>query len=215
MKKITPDTRGLTLVELMVVLLLSFIVSAAMYSFYRVEQTSSASQTQVAEIQQNLRSGIESISREMRMAGYDPNDTGGYGIISATSTVFEYSVGICSDGSDSPATGTSCTETYKIELYGEDGGVSKLRILAGGSALADNVENIEFRYLDSSGNVTSNIADIRAVDISMLVRASRASKNYSNTNSYTTASGQTWSGGGDGYRRRMVQTRVRLRNIGL
>ena len=113
--------QGFTLVELMVTLVIAFIITGAAYGAYVVQQKNYTTQEQVAEIQQNLRIGLEIMSREMRMAGYDPTLSGQYGIVEATASRFKFTSDLCEDGL-APATATlrlgeSITETYQCELY--------------------------------------------------------------------------------------------------
>jgi type IV pilus assembly protein PilW len=68
---------GFTLVELMIVVALSGIVMAAVYSIYIAQQKSYIAQDQVVEMQQNIRAALDLMEREIRMAGYDiGGDTG-------------------------------------------------------------------------------------------------------------------------------------------
>ena len=62
--------RGLTLIELMVGLAISFIVIAAVYRTFISQQKTYAVQDQVAEAQQNARVGMNILMRDLRMAGY-------------------------------------------------------------------------------------------------------------------------------------------------
>lgn len=68
---------GVTLIELLIVMGIFFIVMGAVYSLYSAHQRSAYTQDEVVEVQQNLRIGIDSITRDVRMAGilapYVPN----------------------------------------------------------------------------------------------------------------------------------------------
>lgn len=66
------NTSGFTLVELLIVMLLGSVVTAAIYASFRSQHDSYIAQDQVAEMQQNLRSAMDIMSREIRMAGFDP-----------------------------------------------------------------------------------------------------------------------------------------------
>jgi type IV pilus assembly protein PilW len=61
---------GFTLVELLVAMVISLVVMAAIYSTYHSQQKSYLVQEQVAAMQQNLRSAMYNMAREVRMAGY-------------------------------------------------------------------------------------------------------------------------------------------------
>ena len=62
--------RGLTLIELMVALALSFIVIGAVYRTFTSQQRTYTIQDQVAEAQQNARVAMNILMRDLRMAGH-------------------------------------------------------------------------------------------------------------------------------------------------
>ena len=66
------NTNGFTLIEILVALVLSIIVMAAIYSTFHSQQKSYMVQEQVAAMQQNLRAAMFYMEREIRMAGCDP-----------------------------------------------------------------------------------------------------------------------------------------------
>ena len=72
---------GFTLVELLVAMAISGFVLTAINSIYKTQQQSYVSQEQVVAIQQNLRGGVYCMYREIRMAGYDPQLSGRFGIV--------------------------------------------------------------------------------------------------------------------------------------
>ena len=61
---------GLTLIELLIALVVSGILIAALYRTVINQQKTYTVQEQVAETQQNLRVAIDQMTREIRMAGY-------------------------------------------------------------------------------------------------------------------------------------------------
>ncbi|NWG04882.1 MAG: prepilin-type N-terminal cleavage/methylation domain-containing protein [Syntrophaceae bacterium] len=65
---------------------------------------------------------------------------------------------------------------------------------------ADSIENLQFTYLDASGNPTVNPQDIRIIRISLTARGERQDPELNN---------------GDGYRRRQIVSNIHLRNIGI
>ncbi len=62
--------RGLTLVELVVALAISFIVIGAVYQAFTSQQRTYTIQDQVAEAQQNARVAMNILMRDLRMVGY-------------------------------------------------------------------------------------------------------------------------------------------------
>ena len=71
------NKKGFTLVELLIAVLISGIVIIEIYNFFNYQQRNYALQDQLVEVQQNLRVGMDALSRDLRPIGY--------GVPSATS----------------------------------------------------------------------------------------------------------------------------------
>lgn len=71
------DRKGITLIELLVGLIICGIVVAAIYRLFIAQTKAYTVQDQVVEIQQNVRSAMEILLRDLRMAGCD-EDTDPY-----------------------------------------------------------------------------------------------------------------------------------------
>lgn len=69
------DRKGITLIELMVALVISGIVIGAVYRLFIAQTRAYGLQDQVVEIQQNVRSAMEVLLRDLRMAGCDDDNT--------------------------------------------------------------------------------------------------------------------------------------------
>jgi prepilin-type N-terminal cleavage/methylation domain-containing protein len=70
----------------------------------------------------------------------------------------------------------------------------------GAQPLAENIEGLQFTYLDINGNVTGNPPDIRMVEITVTAKTDRFDPEYR---------------GGDGYRRRTLSSNIKVRNMGI
>jgi type IV pilus assembly protein PilW len=217
---------GFTLVELMVTLLIAFVITGAAYSAYVVQQKNYTIQEEVAVVQQNIRAGLEIMTREMRMAGYDPTFSGNYSITAANANSFSFTSDLCDDGGP-PGTcvvgGESLTETYQYELYKPASAPAdypfSLRRTPGGSPVAENIEHLEFRYTLRDGTRTSapdntELKRIVQVDISLLARSARKDHHHVDAKTYATASGTVLPPFNDNYHRRMMITTLQLRNLG-
>ena len=62
--------KGFTLVELLIVCGMLGIVMGAIFTLYQTHQRSAYTQEEVVEVQQNLRIAMDSIARDLRMAGF-------------------------------------------------------------------------------------------------------------------------------------------------
>lgn len=63
---------GVTLTELMVALVMGLATVAAVYSIHLVQVKQRIVQEDVMAMQQNARAAMDMMTRELRMAGYDP-----------------------------------------------------------------------------------------------------------------------------------------------
>jgi len=63
--------RGVTLIELLVTLVICSIVVAGIYRVFIAQSKAYTVQDQVAEVQQTVRSAMDILLRDLRMAGYD------------------------------------------------------------------------------------------------------------------------------------------------
>jgi len=70
MKKIFQKQNGVSLIELLVALVISTILIAAIYRTFIGQQKSYAVQEQIVDIQQNVRFAISSMMKEIKMAGF-------------------------------------------------------------------------------------------------------------------------------------------------
>lgn len=74
-------TLGVTLVELLMAMAIGLIVMGSIYSVCITQQQSYRKQQLNMEIRQNLRSAMIILEQEIRMAGYDPRESGLFGIV--------------------------------------------------------------------------------------------------------------------------------------
>jgi type IV pilus assembly protein PilW len=64
------ENRGLTLIELLIALVLSSLLTAVLYRAFISQQNTYTAQDQVADVQQNVRIAMRQMTREIRMVGY-------------------------------------------------------------------------------------------------------------------------------------------------
>ena len=65
------NKRGVTLIELLVALVIGGIVIAGIYRLFVAQTKAYSVQDQVVEVQQNIRSAMETLLRDLRVAGFD------------------------------------------------------------------------------------------------------------------------------------------------
>ena len=77
MKAIPDNSKGFTLVEMLIAMAASLAVLAGIYTAYQNHQRSHVTQQLVVDMQQNARAAVALMKREIRMMGYDPAATDG------------------------------------------------------------------------------------------------------------------------------------------
>lgn len=236
------NQKGFTLIEMMMTLVIGAMITAATYASYSSQQKTYYTQDQVAEMQQNLRAALYLIIEEIQMAGYDPEGSGNFGITSALAGRVQFTEDEDEDGVFDPEERldigfTSAVTSPHRDIDGNGipdlitNGVPNAINLSiqeystagnpgGYQAIAENIQAVEFLYLDSAGTnfapvTPQDLSAIRSVQITILARAERSDPKFINSMTYTTPSGQTWGPYNDNLRRRLLTTTIQCRNLGM
>ncbi len=224
----------------MVSMVISSLVIAGVYGVYTIQQRSYTVQEQVSEMQQRIRAAVDFMSREMRVAGYDPpepydpgNACQGATITQADMTAtpsnpqfFAFSYcDVTASSNTPPITYTSRIRTSRYQLENRALGLLRDNDKSA-TTIAEGVDAIEFQYRGRGGTVlpapVANPRDVHAVDISMLVRSTYPDMKHTDTVLYLPRSkDRTWNGTfnvnppNDNFHRRLLVTTVYLRNMGV
>jgi type IV pilus assembly protein PilW len=179
---------GFTLIELMVTLAISTIVLAGIYAAYQAQLRNHVTQQVVVDIQQNLRSSMHYLQRSIRMAGFGA----GAGFVDDFSAYPSYdssdvtrdatSIAFTIDADDDGVIGNAANADNELIAFRLNGTVlQKFRPSAhfGGdpdpwSNVAENIQNINFVYLDDTMTPTATPADIRSVQITITAQPVQA-----------------------------------------
>ena len=145
--------RGYSLVELLVAMAITLVVMAGTYKVYVTQQDSYLLQEQVAEMQQNARTAKYIMTREIRMAGYDPLRTGKFGFVSAYNDSIRFTMDLIGEDGTVTAPGDDITFSVSAadQLVRDEG--------SGNQAVAENVDAIGFAYAfdgDGDGNIDTS-----------------------------------------------------------
>lgn len=217
------SNQGFTLAELLVAMVISGIVAASIYSTFYSQQKSYMTQEQIAAMQQNLRGAMHILGRDIRMAGYDPTGWATTGIQTAQANSIRFTRDITNDaGTGMPDGDTGDPNediTYAlVDLDGDgDTDLGRNDVNGGGNhQIAENIDALNFVYLDKDGNPTATLTEIRAVQASVLARTDRRDRGYHNTNVYENQLGTSvFTPAGDSFRRRLLTEEFKCRNLGL
>jgi prepilin-type N-terminal cleavage/methylation domain-containing protein len=191
------ENRGFTLIELLVAMGLGLVVLGAVLKVFVSQNRTNAAQQEVAYAQQNVRAAMDLMAREIRSAGYDPEDNGFEGIKTATSN----SIRILSNlsGDDEAGDPDDPNEDVTYTVNGSN------QLTRAGNRMVDFVTNLQFGYVLVDGTVldppgaaltAAQRADVRTVIIHVGVRTENPDRD----------TGQ--------FRVRNLVSRVRIRNMG-
>ena len=187
-----PDKQqtGFTLIELLISLAIGSLVLASLYNFYITQSNLHAVREQVAEMHQNARIGMALLSREIRMAGYDPTGNAGAGIVVATPTTIQVTFDLNEDGD---VNDPNEDITYLLYDSGNDGDLDLGRKPGGGSTdpVAENFASLAFSYTLADGSTTESpsaaeCSNIRQVQIVLTAQTVWPDSKYPENGGYRT-----------------------------
>ena len=194
------------------------IVMAAVVSAYTVQVRSKNTQEVVTDMNDTARAALEIMITEIRMAGFDPLGTANARIITANSDELQFSMDI-GDGDpmttfepDGDAGDANENIRYKIDsgnLGRQTGGAGAF------TALAHNVDALNFIYLDANGNITGTLNNIRTIQVTIVARAEGGfTGSHTDNTAYENQQGDViFTAPGDSFRRLCLTTTVACRNM--
>ncbi|CAN2040569.1 type IV pilus assembly protein PilW [Candidatus Magnetomoraceae bacterium gMMP-15] len=226
--------KGFTFIELLIAMAVSGIVMASVYSAYESQQKIYTTQQELTRMQQNIRTAVYMMERDLRMAGFDPTGNAGAGIMTANVAELQFQIDENENGNSSPSSSTDPSEQIRYALTDDDNedGISDSTscnlgraIWTGGlQTVAENIDALNFVYFDSNHNIlttpVANLGDIRSIQVSIVARSSSNSsvfliKNIDN-NVYTNPQGTViLDAQNDNARRIILSFEVKCRNLGL
>lgn len=266
LRRVLKSETGLGLIELMVTLAITGLIATAIMNIYIGSSRTYTEQLAATEAQQNLRSGVDALVRDLRMAGFKGRGGATTGFLPANtgSNSIQFTMDRNEDGD---VTDTNETLTYSLYTPAGETFQNLGRASGGGgnTAVAEYIENLGFAYAydanddgvldingsgrtiwaiigangnwfnldanddgvidstdDTNGDGSLNVADtgiradledIRVVWIWMLARSSKPDSGYTSSVIYTV--GDTVLTPSDQFHRRILSTRVYVRNMGV
>jgi type IV pilus assembly protein PilW len=232
---------GFTLVEIMIAISISAVITSAFYQIFISQQRSYQVQEQAAEMQQNLRTGLYMMVRDIRSAGKDaelagltrfvtdfapPNDIFPDAIFTKDEIDYAVDRNIIAFTTDFNENGTidaTRAEMIAYRLNGNELQRFNIQTLQW-ETVAANIDALDFVLVDQNGTVTTNPNNATAVEITLLVRSgqkdTQKEMHYTNTLTYRNKRGQDICPTCDDadtvenhrYRRRLLSTTVAVRN---
>jgi len=171
---------GFTLVELIVSIAISGIVLAAITATFISQSRSYDAQAQINGMQQAARVAMDMITREVRMAGYDPTSSSNFGIVACSATSIQITADVLVPA-DGLTTGANEDITYSFDDPND-------QILRETETLVENIEFFNFDCLVSTDPdvVAATVADILSVRITITATTAKSDPNYTPNGGYRT-----------------------------
>lgn len=177
--------RGFTLVEMVLALAISTIVLAAIYSVFIIANKNFTTQNAAANVQQNLRSAIGLMARDIRLAGLDPSGSDNFGIAYASQSKIRFTMdsidsgsgdfnGIVDEANFEEVTYDFQSNQVMQTLYET---VTIPPAIPDAAALISNITDLNFDYFDANNTnlidsglspprvPDDKLADIRTIEI--------------------------------------------------
>ena len=176
-KKLFRNKRGFTLVELMVAIAISSIVFGAIYAVFASVNRTCTNNEVTADVMQHMRTSIDFMEQDIRMAGLDPFDSSGAGIELWDTDKLRFTADRNRDGTINTADLSDGIQEMDLEriTYEWDSANRRLRqCLSEGTTddwdtVAENVTAFQFDYFKADGGVAAALSEIRTVQISMTI----------------------------------------------
>lgn len=183
--------------ELLIAMAVGLVVLAVVFSVFTVQSKQLNKQDKIAEMQQNARMAMEIMAKDIMMAGYGVSTltrctgtttataTPCLGISAANANSISFTSDLNGNG-DLTADSTNPNENITYDRYSSSG-IYALGRTSNGSKqpVVENVDSLAFSYLDAAGAVTSNLASIRTVQISITTRTAQIDPDSGNYKYFT------------------------------
>lgn len=217
---------GFSLIELLMAMTISLTIIAAVYQLSFSQHRSYRKQDQVVETRQNVRAIMALLTKNLQLAGYDPTGRANTGLVTGfapphDSFTIDYEndhdiIAFTLDENGDATAGADDAEQIAFRL--NNGALERYSSQNyEWEMIAPNIEALDFVFLDDTGTKTTDPAEFRAVQIALLVRATKQDNKYQDTMAYTNKQGDLicQSCPNDHFRRRLLMTTIQLRNLGL
>ena len=180
------SSAGFTMIEMLMALAIFSVAFGTIYQSFEHLTRSSTTENVRAGTQQGARIAVDFMVQDIRLAGLNPLGTPGIGLQAISPESIQFTMDANFDGDDD--------DTFEDIIYAfnsTDGTLMQTNEL-GAEVLVDNVTSLNFTYLDTDDQTTSDLNEIRSVTISLTMQR---------------------PAGRDGQVSRTYTTRVRCRNL--
>ena len=169
------------MVEVLVAIGIGMLVLAAVATTFMSQARFYSSQELVNEMQQNARGALDLITRELKMAGYNPAGAIFSGVTYYDTSQLQIKADLNAVSGIEDNTNENITYAY------DDSNLQITRTLGGGTAqvLADNITALTFTCYKADGaTTTTTSSEIRQVKLDITARTAKPDPNYTSNGGY-------------------------------
>lgn len=202
--------RGFSLVELMIAMMVGLVVLGALYNLFTVQSKQLGNQEMAVEMQQNARMAMDMMTREIRLAGYNPTallskcagtlpstltNSPCIGMLNAADTEIKFNMDVSDTGGSGASDGATDgpNETITYGLYTSTAGGVSVQCLGRKTTndssyqpVVEYIDSLTFSYLDNAGITATTIGDIRSIQVSIVAKAAKPDPSYPANGGYRT-----------------------------
>lgn len=184
--------QGFTLIELLIALTAGSLVMGAIYGVLVQQRNVYAWHQQMLEMRQNVRLGLDVMTNDIRMIGFDPTGNAGAGIVTARADLMRFTL-------DRNGSGTIGDAAFEDVAYRARAGSLRIESVRGKAsgfqAVVDTIQRLRFCYVLLSNDPQAScvpevpagqLRSIRAVRLTLTAKASRRDPNYAKNDGYRT-----------------------------
>ncbi|HUF90670.1 MAG TPA: prepilin-type N-terminal cleavage/methylation domain-containing protein [Gemmatimonadota bacterium] len=158
------DTRGMTLVEMMIAMVIVGIMGVALVGFLRAQHQTVLRQNNGVLATQNARAAVDMLARELRNAGYSPRGAvSGARIWAMQSDSVSWTADMNADGDTLDSSAGLWDE--RLAYYVQGSNLMRATPADGAVAVTDNVDSLRLAYFDGDGVATADPAVVEQVQI--------------------------------------------------
>ena len=184
--------RGFTLIELLIALAVGSLLMGGIYGILIQQRNVYAMHQQLLEMRQNVRMGLDVMSNDIRMAGFDPTGNAGAGIVTAEADLMRFTL----DRNGSGTIGDAAFEDVAYRARSGSLRIQSVRKKASGfQAVVDTIQRLRFCYVLTGSDPQTpcvpqvpagELQNILAVRLTLTARASRRDPQYAENGGYRT-----------------------------
>jgi type II secretory pathway pseudopilin PulG len=147
--------RGFTIVEMLIAFSVFFLVLGGIFQIFGPSNVMYAAGHRKLDLQQSARVAMDTMVRQMRMAGYFPENFDANVANDVANAVHIATDGAVAIAGDTDGTGTSnvftfCLNAGSLQVLREAVATASYQCATNGQILVDNVTNLRFAYFDAN-----------------------------------------------------------------